>query len=65
MIVYREYLPLLFGYHYDTYIGDYTGYDPSVDATVPHSFAMQLGDLVIPCFIQKLTDMIVKESVFP
>ena len=39
VITYREYLPLLFGDHYDTFIGDYTGYDPSVDATVPHSFA--------------------------
>ena len=39
VITYREYLPLLFGDQYDTYIGDYTGYNPSVDATVPHSFA--------------------------
>ena len=43
VIVYREYLPLLFGDQYDTYIGDYTGYNPSVDATVPHSYATAAG----------------------
>ena len=42
-IIYSEYLPLLFGDQYDTYIGDYTDYDSSVDATVPHSFATAAG----------------------
>ena len=39
VIVYREYLPLLFGDKFDTYIGNYPGYDPSVDATIPQAFA--------------------------
>ena len=43
IIIYREYLPLLFGDQYDTYIGDYEGYDPSVDATIPHSFGAAAG----------------------
>ena len=43
VITYREYLPLLFGDQYYTYIGDYTGYNPSVDATVPHAFTTAAG----------------------
>ena len=43
VVIYREYLPLLFGDQFDTYIGNYTGYDSSVDATVPHSFATAVG----------------------
>ena len=43
VVIYREYLPLLFDSQYDTYIGEYTGYDSSVDATVPHSFATAAG----------------------
>ena len=43
VIIYREYLPLLFGEQFDTYIGNYTGYNSSVDATVPHSFATAAG----------------------
>ena len=39
VIVYREYLPLFFGDQFDTYIGNYTGYDPLVDATIPNAFA--------------------------
>ena len=47
VIVYREYLPLLFGDNFNTYIGNYAGYDPSVDATIPQAFAaaaMRFGD---------------------
>ena len=43
VITYEEYLRLLFGDQYDTYIGNYTAYDPSVDATVPHAFATAAG----------------------
>ena len=43
VITYEEYLRLLFGDQYDTYIGDHTGYDSSVDATVPHAFATAAG----------------------
>ena len=39
VIIYREYLPLLFENEFDTYIGDYTGYDPTVDSSLSFGFA--------------------------
>lgn len=46
VIIYREYLPLLFGDQFDTYLGSYTGYDATTDASLPMSFsvaAMRFG----------------------
>ena len=46
VIIYKEYLPLLFGDQFDTYIGSYTGYNPLTDATLPMGFstaAMRFG----------------------
>ena len=40
VIIYQEYLPLLFGDQFDAYIGEYTGYDAMTDATVPMGFAV-------------------------
>ena len=39
VIIYKEYLPLLFENEFDTYIGDYTGYNASVDASLSFGFA--------------------------
>ena len=39
VVIYKEYLPLLFEDQFDTYIGDYTGYDPSVDTSLSFGFA--------------------------
>ena len=40
VIIYREYLPLLFENQFDNYIGDYSGYDQTVDATLSFAFAV-------------------------
>ncbi len=39
IISYKEFLPLVFGPHFNTYVPRYRGYNPFVDATVPNSFA--------------------------
>ncbi len=38
-VTYTNYLPALFGDQFDALIGDYTGYDERVDASIPNSFA--------------------------
>jgi peroxidase len=38
-ITFREYLPALYGSNLETFIPQYTGYNPLVDASVPNSFA--------------------------
>lgn len=46
VIIYKEYLPLLFGGQFDTYISNYTGYNPKSDASIPMAFsvaAMRFG----------------------
>lgn len=39
VITYNEFLPLLFGTYYETFLPPYRGYNPFVDATIPNSFA--------------------------
>ncbi len=39
VITYNEFLPMLFGTHYETYVPPYTGYNPFIDASIPNSFA--------------------------
>ena len=39
VIVYKEFLPVLFGRHLKTYVSPYRGYNPFIDATIPNSFA--------------------------
>ena len=39
VISFKEFLPLLFGTHLETYIPAYKGYNPFIDATIPNSFA--------------------------
>lgn len=38
-VTYTDYLPALFGDQFDELLGDYTGYDPEVDASIPNAFA--------------------------
>ena len=38
IISYEEYLPVLFGSHFQKYIGPYPGYDSSIDASVSNEF---------------------------
>jgi len=39
VITYHEFLPMLLGSSYSTYIPQYSGCKPSVDPTIPNSFA--------------------------
>ena len=39
VITYQEFLPVLFGSHFNTFIGPYRGYNSHVDARMPNSFA--------------------------
>lgn len=39
VINFKEFLPVMFGRHMDTFISPYQGYNPFVDATIPNSFA--------------------------
>ena len=39
IITFNEYLPIIFGPHLNTYLTDYRGYNPFIDATIPNSFA--------------------------
>ena len=57
VVIYQEYLPLLFGDQFDTYIGDYTGYDPEAIATLPMAFstaAMRFGHSMFTPVIDRL-----------
>jgi peroxidase len=38
-ITYTEYLPALFGENFEKFVGNYTGYNPNIDAAIPNSFA--------------------------
>lgn len=39
VIVYEEFLPILFGRYLSTYVPSYKGYNPFIDAAIPNSFA--------------------------
>ncbi len=39
LVTYTNYLPALFGEQFDRLIGEYTGYDPMIDASIPNAFA--------------------------
>ena len=50
VITYKEYLPLLFGDQFDTYISNYAGYDANVDGVLPMAFsaaAMRFGHSMV------------------
>ena len=38
IVTYKEYLPLLYGQHFQRYIGSYPGYSSSVDASISNEF---------------------------
>ena len=61
IIIYREYLPLLFGDQFEKYIGDYTGYNASVDASIPTSFAVAAGRFG-HSMVRDLTDRLDREG---
>ena len=57
VIIYKEYLPLLFGDQFDTYIGSYKGYDPMATAILPMAFstaAMRFGHSMFIPVIDRL-----------
>ena len=59
VIVYTEFLPVLFGKYFNEYIPKFTGYNPFVDATIPNEFAaaaFRFGHSLVPPFIVRLDE---------
>ena len=57
VITYKEYLPLLFGEQFDTYVGNYTGYNVNADGVLPMGFsaaAMRFGHSMVTPSMDRL-----------
>lgn len=56
-ITYKEFLPMLFGTHYRSYLPEYRFYNPFIDSTIPNEFATgayRFGHSLIQPFLLRL-----------
>ena len=57
VITFKEFLPIVFGVNYETYIPPHRGYNPFVDASIPNSFsaaAYRFGHSLVRPLLERL-----------